>query len=152
MKSTSRSVLALTCLALACAAAESGEKKIQRRNLPPAVEQAVVQASSGARIVGFAQETENGQTFYEMELKVNGRTKDVTFDAQGRTVSLEMEVSMADLPPAISAGLRKAAGKGRIVRVESITKGNVVTYEAGLKGGTQKEVLVDSEGNPLPVS
>lgn len=122
------------------------ETRVKRRDLPIAVQQAADQVSQGAQIVGFSKEVENGQTLYEVELKVNGFTRDVTLDAQGQTVSVEQEVTLASLPTAVQEGLKKAAGKGRITRVESVTKGNTVQYEAGVKGGPKKEVLVDANG------
>lgn len=37
--------------------------------------------SKGATIEGFSQETENGKTTYEIEMVVDGHTKDVELDA-----------------------------------------------------------------------
>src|SRR5437899_1803660 len=53
------------------------EKKIKRSDLPPAVEKTVARESVGATIRGFSEEKENGQTFYEAEMTVNGHSKDV---------------------------------------------------------------------------
>jgi len=46
------------------------EKKIKRSDLPPAVEKAVEAQTQGVTIRGFSKEKENGQTFYEAELKL----------------------------------------------------------------------------------
>jgi hypothetical protein len=62
------------------------EKKIQRSDLPPAVEKTVAAQSQGTTIRGFSQEKENGQTFYEAELRINGHSKDVLMNAQGAVV------------------------------------------------------------------
>jgi hypothetical protein len=61
--------------AFAVAQEQDREKKIQRSDLPQAVEKTVVEQSKGATIKGFSQEAENGQTFYEVEMKVNGHSK-----------------------------------------------------------------------------
>ena len=53
----------------------SQEKKIKRSDLPAAVEKTVTAEGQGATIRGFSKERENGQTFYEAELIVNGHTK-----------------------------------------------------------------------------
>jgi len=66
--------LSLTTIAVA------QEKKIQRADLPPAVEKTVVAQSQGATIKGFSQEKENGQTYYEAEMTIGGHSKDVTID------------------------------------------------------------------------
>jgi uncharacterized membrane protein YkoI len=90
-----------------------------------------VEQSKGATIRGFNEETENGQTTYEVEMVVNGHIKDVQMDANGVVIEVEEEVSMEALPAEIKAGLQAKAGKGKITKVESLTKkGKLVAYEA----------------------
>src|SRR4051794_23755347 len=127
-----RILLAFALLAGGCLTAD--ETRIKQKDLPPAVQKAAQEASKGAQVVGYAKETENGKTYYEMELRVDGRGRDVSFDEQGNTVSIEDEVPLASLPAAVQDGLKKGAGKGKITKVETITKGSVVTYEAAVKG------------------
>ncbi len=127
------------------------EKKIKRSELPAAVEKTVVEQSKGATIRGFNEETENGQTTYEVEMVVNGHTKDVQMDANGVVIEVEEEVSMEALPAEIKAGLQAKAGKGKITKVESLTKrGKLVAYEAQvMTDGKKSEVQVGPDGKPL---
>jgi hypothetical protein len=50
------------------------------------------------------------------------------------------------LPDAVKTGFTKAAGNGKISKVETVTEGGVVKYEAALKGGRYKEITVDTSG------
>jgi uncharacterized protein YxeA len=126
------------------------EKKIQRSELPAAVEKTVQQESQGATIKGFNKETENGQTYYEAEMVVNGHSKDVLVDPNGQVVEVEEQVNFETLPAEVKAGLQAKAGEGKIAKVESLTKkGKLVAYEAQVRGGKQKEVQVGSDGKPL---
>lgn len=127
------------------------EKRIRRSDLPPAVEKTVAAQSHGAVIRGFSQEKENGQTYYEVELAVNGRGKDVTMDLTGAVVEVEEEVPLESLPLAVKQGLQAKAGQGKIVHVESITKHEkLVAYEADVATGAKKsEVQVGPDGKPL---
>ncbi len=127
------------------------EKKIKRSELPPAVEKTVAEQSKGATIRGVNEEKANGQTTYEVELVVNGHTKDVQMDANGVVMEVEEEVSIESLSPEIKAGLQAKAGKGKITKVESITKkGKLVAYEAQVTtGGKKSEVQVGPDGKPL---
>ena len=131
--------------------AQDQEKKIKRGDLPPAVEKTVVEQSRGASIRGFSQEKENGQTFYEAELIVNGQSKDVLMNVDGAVVEVEEQVSIASLPPAVRDALQAKAGSGKLVKVESLTKkGKLVAYEAQiLTNGKKSEVQVDRDGKPL---
>ena len=127
------------------------EKKITRAQLPPAVEQTVARESQGATIKGFATEIENGKRLYEVELTVDGLSKDISMDKNGNIVEVEAEVKMDSLPADVQAGLRKAAGAGTIGMVESLTKsGKLVAYEGHVKTGTKRsEIQVGPNGEKL---
>ena len=129
----------------------AGEKKIQRSELPPAVEKTVAAQSLGATIQGFSEERENGQTFYEAEMTVNGHSKDILMDTGGVIVEIEEQIAMDTLPTDVQDALRAKAGKGKIVTVESITKHDKpVAYEAAILTKDKKsEVQVDPQGKRL---
>ena len=127
------------------------ERKVKRSDLPAAVEKTVVEQSKGATIRGFSEEKENGQTTYEAEMLVNGHTKDVSMDANGALQEIEEQVDLQALPPEVGAGLQARAGKGKITKVESITKkGKLVAYEAKVvTDGKKSEIQVGPDGKPL---
>ena len=131
--------------------AQGQERKIKRSELPPAVEKTVAAESAGATIQGFATEVEGGKKFYEVELKIDGRGKDILIDGDGNVVEIEEEVALDSLPAAVKEGLRRAAGRGTISRVESLTKrGKLVAYEAVVKtGAKRREVQVGPNGEKL---
>jgi uncharacterized membrane protein YkoI len=138
-------------LLLAGSVARGAEKKITRAELPPAVEKTVAELAKGATIRGFSKEIEQGKTTYEVELTVNGHGRDVSIDDGGKVVEVEEELALDTLPPAVKEGLKKAAGAGQIVKVESLTKsGKLVAYEAAVKTGSKRaEVQVDPDGKAL---
>ncbi len=123
------------------------DKKMQLKNLPTAVQKAVEEQTQGATLVGFAEEREDGRIFYEAETKVNGRARDLLFDGAGTLVEVEEEVAPAALPAAVQSALRT---HGKVLKVESVTKGSTVTYEAQVeKNGKKSDVVVDATGNAI---
>jgi uncharacterized membrane protein YkoI len=138
-------------LVLASAQPQEQEKKIQRSELPPAVERTVVEQSKGATIKGFSQEKENGQTYYEAEMMFGGHSKDVLIDNSGTVVEVEEQVALDSLPSAVKTGLQEKAGKGKIIKVESLTKNDkLVAYEAKVQSnGKKSEIQVGPDGRPL---
>jgi uncharacterized membrane protein YkoI len=145
-------ITAALVIALATfSAAQAQEKKLKREQLPPAVEKIVAEQSKGATIVGFATEVEHGKRLYEVELKVDGRGKDISMDKNGNIVEVEEEVSMDSLPDAVKEGLKKAARAGTIAKIESLTKnGKLVAYEAVVKTGAKRsEIQVAPDGQKL---
>jgi hypothetical protein len=131
--------------------AEEHEKKISRSDLPAAVEKTVAAQSNGATIRGFNEEKENGKTYYEAELTINGHSKDVLIDATGTVAEVEEQVDFAALPGAVQAGLQAKAGSGKLGKVESITKHEkLVAYEAKVTiNGKRSEIQVGPDGKPL---
>jgi uncharacterized membrane protein YkoI len=132
-------------------AASAQEKKIKRSDLPPAVEKTVAAQSAGATIRGFSTEKEKGQTLYEVEMTVNGHSKDISIAPDGAIVEIEEQVALDSLSPEVKAGLQAKAGKGKILKVESLTKKDkLVAYEAQVEtNGKKSEVQVGPDGKPL---
>lgn len=141
----------LVLLPVTALSAEAQEKSIRRRDLPPAVEKTVAEASSGATIRGFSTEMDNGKRIYEAELSVNGHTKDISMDERGKVIEIEEEISIDSLSTAVKDALAKATGSGTLGKVESLTKnGKLVAYEAVVKRGTKRsEIQVGPEGKKL---
>jgi hypothetical protein len=131
--------------------ASAQEKKIKRSDLPPVVEKTVAAQSAGATIRGFSTEKEKGQTLYEVEMTVNGHSKDISIAADGSIVEIEEQVVLDSLSAEVKAGLQAKAGKGKILKVESLTKkGKLVAYEAQVDtNGKKSEVQVGPDGKPL---
>ena len=136
---------------MTCSIVQAQSKKIERGALPPAVEKTVAAESKGATIQGFSTEVEDGKRVYEAALTVNGHARVLEIDEQGNLLAIEDEISLASVPPAVKAALTKAAGKGTIEKVETLTKkGKVVAYEADVKTGTKRsEIQVGPDGNKL---
>jgi len=146
-----RSLIAFTLLVAAASALGAQERKIARRNLPAAVARTAATESQGAKIRGYSQEKENGQTFYEVEMTVNGHHRDVLIDSSGTVVEVEEQVQLVDVPAAVRDSLRAAAGKGKVTGVESVTKGGrIVAYEARVNtNGKRSEISVDPDGKRI---
>jgi hypothetical protein len=136
---------------LGAVSVHAADKKLTHAQLPPAVQKGVDEQSQGATVSGFSEEREHGKTFYEAEMKVNGHSKDMLFDGDGKVVEIEEEVAMDLLPAEVKAGLQAKAGSGKIGKVESLTKqGKLVAYEAKvMTNGKRSEIQVGPDGKPL---
>ena len=124
--------------------AQDTEKKIRRSDLPDAVRKTVDAETKGATLSAVSKETEKGHVYYEASFVVKGHRRDILIDSAGTVVEVEEEVAFDDLPADIQKALETKAGKGKIIKVESVTKpGKPVTYEATVQtGGKTTEVLL----------
>ena len=143
-------VFALSAFVAETVSAQDSETKVKLEGLPPAVQQAVKAQSQGATLRGVAKEIKNGVTLYEAEMTVHGRTKDITFDAQGKIVSVEEQTTLNSIPEAARAAIQKAVGTGKLVLVEKVTRGETTFYEGHITQGLKvSEVTVDANGKPV---
>jgi uncharacterized membrane protein YkoI len=141
-------VKSLVLTAALLAPALIADTKIKMEDLPKPVQDAVKEQTKGATIVGFAKEVEKGKAMYEVETKVNGLGRDLLFDAKGKVVSIEEETTLDKIPAAAKAAIEKKAAGGKITKVETVTQGSVVSYEAVVnKNGKNTEVGVNADGS-----
>ncbi len=133
--------------AVAASGATAAERSVKMKDLPAAVQQTVLEKTKGLTLVGLSEETEKGQTFYEAETKVDGKTRDILIDATGAVVEEEQEVPLDSIPEAARAAIERAAGNAKVELVESVTKGGTTVYEATVKkNGKKTEIVVASDG------
>jgi len=126
------------------------ERKVKFEELPAAVQSAVKEQSKGATVKSYFKEVENGKTSYEAEMTVNGHTKDVSFDSTGKVVAVEEETPIDSIPAPAREAIQKAAGMGKVNKVEAVTENGKTFYEAAIKTGTKnKEVKFDAAGVPV---
>jgi uncharacterized membrane protein YkoI len=94
-------------------------------------------------------EKESGKTEYEVETKLNGKSHDLAFDQKGTLLEVEDETDLNSIPAAAKATIQRQAGAATILKVEKVTAGSKVTYEAELKNKAGKtfEVVIDADGS-----
>lgn len=134
-------------------AKQEGGKILDVKKLPPAVQKTVEDQTKGAKIVGLSKEVENGKTQYELETTVNGRTRDMLIDPNGKLIEVEDQVDIPTLPAAVQAEVKKSLGQGKVLLFESVTKdGKLTGYEATVeRSGKKVEVSMGPDGKlPLP--
>lgn len=133
--------------AIASFALFASETRVQMKDLPAPVQKTVQEQTKTAKLRGLSKEVENGKTFYEAETTVNGKSRDILMDQTGAIVEVEDAVTLASIPEAAQKALQGRAGSGKILSVESITKGSIVSYEAVIqKNGKKSEVAVSADG------
>ena len=150
---TIRRIALTTVLAMSMAGlvvvdgAAGADQRLQMKALPAAVQKGVTANLNGGTLKGLSKEVEGGKTIYEVETTLNGRTRDFLLDATGRLVELEDEMAMDAVPAAVKTALET---HGKILKVESVTRGKAVTYEGTVeKDGKKSEVAVDANGKKV---
>jgi uncharacterized membrane protein YkoI len=135
---------------LGVGAALAADNQIKVQDLPPAVQKTVTEQTKNATLAGLMKEVENGKTVYELETKVNGHGRDLMIDAAGAVLSVEEEVALDGIPAGARAAIQKQAAGGKVTKVEILTEGKVVSYEAAVvKNGKTSEIAVKADGSAV---
>jgi hypothetical protein len=140
-----------TAILVAVTSVSFAERRITKSDLPVPVQKTADAQSSGATVVGYAKDFEKGKVEYEVQLMVDGHTKDVTIDPLGNVLEVEEQVQSDALPASVLSGLRAQVGQGTITKIESLMKnGKIVAYEAQIATGKKhSEIQVGPEGQKL---
>jgi hypothetical protein len=71
-------------------------------------------------------------------------------DEKGTVLSVEEEVALNVIPAAAKAAIEKKAAGGKVTKVETVTEGTRVTYEAALAvKGKKSSVTVRADGSEV---
>lgn len=141
-----RSILVSCVVVLTGIVASAGQGAL--KDLPPAVRATVERETKNAVLKGVSKEKEKGKIVYELESVVDGRSRDLMIDGDGKVYVVEEQLDPAKLPAAVRDAF---LAKGTIVKAESVLANGRTTYEGQLKSKAGKTVTleVDSEGRPI---
>ncbi|MEO8679551.1 MAG: PepSY domain-containing protein [Vicinamibacterales bacterium] len=138
-------VFAAACLLVAAPALAA--QKIAQAALPKAVQATVIEQTKDATVLNISKEVEKGRTVYEVETKRNGKTRDFVVDGAGTVLAVEEEVDPGSLPAAVKQTLDQQSAGGTLKRVEKVTRGKSVSYEAAVvKSGKTVEIAIGGDG------
>ena len=132
------------------ATAFAAETKVKVEDLPAPVQNTVKEQTKNAKLVGVTKEQEGGKTVYELETMANGKSRDLTIDGAGAIISVEQEVALETIPAAAQSAIQTKVAGGKITKVETVTKGSDLSYEAAYTGKSDKkaEYVVNADGTP----
>ncbi len=134
-------------VALLAGAGVAAEKKVKIEDLPAPVQKTVQEQTKNAQLKGLSKEVEDGKTMYEIETVANGKSRDMLVDPSGAIVEVEEQATLDSIPAPAKAAIEKAAQNGKVLKVETVTKGSAVSYEAVVsKNGKKSEVAVEADG------
>ena len=147
MKFNPRAVLSGLLVASGLSVADA---KMSFSDLPGRVQTAAKEQLHSAQIVGASSEKEDGRTTYEVETMLNGKSRNLSFDGEGRLLEVEQQIDLDSIPAAAKAALERRSAGGSIRNVESVTAGGSVSYEASVmtKSSKHTEIAVNADGTP----
>src|SRR6188474_812802 len=121
------------------AAASAQSKKLQESDLPEPVKAKAAEVTGSGKVTAYWERNEGGRVIYEIDVVADGRAKGVLISPDGAVLVIQAEVPWDELDPNVQAGLKKAAGDGKVVQVHSVEgDGKVQRYIATVDNGGKK--------------
>lgn len=125
------------------------EEKVPLDKVPKAILDAVKKRFPKAEIVGASTEVnEEKKKVFEIEIKEDGKTTDVTLTPEGVITLIEMEIAADKLPKAVRATLDAKWPKAKMSLIEVVYtvkdgKETLEYYEAHFVTSDKKEMEVE---------
>jgi uncharacterized membrane protein YkoI len=143
----SRFALVTFTISLVTLSAVAQEKKITAKQVPAAVIAAFKSSYPSATIRGYAQEKEDGKTFYEVESLEGTMHRDVLYNPDGTVAEVEESIAASDLPADAQQAIKQKYPRAVITLAERTTVGDTVGYEVSLRNGRKRIAMeFDSSG------
>ncbi len=133
-------------------AGDEGEEKVPLDKLPKAVSEAVMKKFPKAKMISASKEKEKDKIVYEVQIKNEGYSMDVTVSAEGKILLVEKEIPVKELPKVITDAVETKYPKSTITSAEEISKDDKITkYEMVITTADKKklEVSFDPKGKFL---
>jgi hypothetical protein len=129
----------------------AGGPSLKMESLPASVQSAVKAQTTNAKILNISAVNANGRTGYEVEMTIDGQSRDVEFDADGNILEIEEQVNLSSIPAAAKSTIQAQSAKATFVKVDKVTKGANISYVALLKSpsGSNFELGVNAAGKVL---
>jgi hypothetical protein len=122
-------------------------REVKKSDVPEAVLEAFQAAHPKAVPAEYGRETVNGQTRFEIEIRIGERDKDFVYLPDGILLQTEEEIPVDSLPQAIVDAIKKAHRDGEIEEADRITRSELTEYEVSVEvGDVEYELLLSSDG------
>lgn len=151
-----RAIMTLLAAALSgvLGAAEK-ERSISLGDVPPEIKAAADKAVPGAKWHGAEQETDKGQTFYELKGKSAEKGEvEVEITPDGKLLQTEVEVPLKEVPEAVRNTLKTRWPDFKPKEVKAVTRQDGTQgyeFEQSKAGGKEFEVFISGDGQTVDV-
>ena len=126
-------------------AEEEKDTAVKLSELPAAVAKAIKDAAGDAKLGKITLGDEDGTPAYETTWEAGGHKHEIAVAKDGKVLSLEEIIKLAEAPEAVRAAITKEAGENKVFEVEKVLAKGKTHYEAVITKGKGKEEVSFSE-------
>ncbi len=140
---------------------------VELKDLPQAVQKTINDQAAGGKIREIERETEDGTTFYEVDITKDGKRMEFKVSDTGKLLTQPMttaeraaqkvrdktsglidnDLTLEELSPEAQATVKKETAGGKITEIEQEKEDGLTFYEVEFeKDGEEREIRVDQAG------
>jgi hypothetical protein len=124
--------------ASALALAYSGDSFVAKfEAMPQAVQQTAAANMENALPVSISSAKGEQGWEYQVNTRLNGEYHNLVIDEKGKLLAVKDGTDLASIPAAVKAAIEKEAAGSKIVTLEKVTEGGLVSYGAVMKDESQ---------------
>jgi uncharacterized membrane protein YkoI len=126
-------------------------KEVKLEDVPPAAQAVIESYTSGEGIEKITHEEEEGNNFYKVEYKNDGRKFELEVDKDGEVLEAEEIVTLEDLPPAAQETVKTESAGAEIKELALLeTEEGKTFYEVEFeKDGKEHRIKIAEDGTIL---
>ena len=109
------------------------DEEIVLAELPESLQKAIQKEIAGGKIEQITRTFDAGDTLYDVDVSLNGKTRTLTFDPAGALLSTEEEMALAEVPAAVKTQIQTLANGGRVIGVSKVTEGGMVSFDVDVR-------------------
>ena len=125
--STCAASLAVASLTLAYSGSNFSEKF---EAMPKATQETAMANMEGALPIGISSVQGEQGVEYQVNTRLNGEYHNLVINDKGKLLAVKDETDLASVPAVVKAAVQKEASSSKVVTVEKVTEGGLVSYGA----------------------
>jgi uncharacterized membrane protein YkoI len=141
----------VTGLSFAVYAHEDKDETMTLAQLPEAAQKTVNDQTTGGKIDKIKQETDKGQTRYEVKFTKGDKKMEIDVAPDGKLLGTEEEMTLTQVPAAVQKTIKDQAGDGTVKKIMHALEGGKEHYGVVVVNKDKKQWLeIAADGSLMP--
>jgi uncharacterized membrane protein YkoI len=127
------------------------DEEVGLAELPDSLQKTIQKETAGGRIDLVTRTFDTGDTLYDVDVSKSGKTRTLTFDAEGTLLSTEEDMTLAEVPAAVKTQIQSLSNGGKAVGISKVTENGAVTFDVDVrKQGKMESHTIAEDGTLVP--
>jgi uncharacterized membrane protein YkoI len=123
------------------------DEEVLLSELPAAMQKAIQKEAGEGTVDGIIRSIDGSDTFYDVDISRNGKSRTVTLDANGTLVCAEEEIALAEVPAAAKTQIQTLSASGKVIGITKVSENGTISFDVDIREhGKLKSYTVAENG------